>query len=319
MAAHKARIDAEAEGWLEAWLGNEAADDLAKLCRPCPGAYAHAWHRWQRARGKRAAAALAGLDPHPWQPLQVLQRLPKDARMRAAAAANVCHVPEWIAGGWCCRACGTRFRDAATAAAATAQACRAAFGGSFHASHAITTGVARGGAWLAGTPLAICRRCACYSAHQAVGLAKPCRSTTSGRKSRLTRFLAGRHPEPGFAHIVVDGITHFPKGRFVSGGAGDKRAAAIATGPPVGRRRLDGAPAADCSRTTAATLHEAAIFDLANATSPDGAAHEQEGQHPLSDAALASDPAVYFFAAGYDIEAADHGDEFALDVQGGLD
>ena len=172
---------------------------------------------------------------------------------------------------------------------------------------------------MAGKPLAICRRCACYSAHQSVGLAKPCRNTTSGRKSRLTRFLAGRHPEPGFAHIVVDGITHFPKGRFDSSSSGAKRAAAHAAEPPVGRRRLDGAPAAECGGTSAATLHEAVIFDLANATSPDEAAHEQAGQHPLSDAALASDPAVYFFAAGYDIEAADHGDEFALDVQGGLD
>ena len=269
------------------------------------------------------------MELHPWQPLKVHQRPPRAARRSAAAAATVCHKPEWLADGWSCKACGARFRDAATAAAATTQACRAAFGGSFHASHAITTGVARGGAWQDGKPLAICRSCACYSAHQAVGLTKPCRHSTAGRKARLTRFLAGRHPEPGLAHVHVDGVVHYPRGRcggnFAHAGrrkapdaAGTKRAAAAAEGAQRSRRRGNDAGAVELAAVAVVTLHEAAHFGLVNSAS-EGEAGGQEGQHPMSDAELAIDLAVSVFAVAVDVAGASSEEEFGLDVEVSLD
>ena len=62
--------------------------------------------------------------------------------------------------------------------------------------------------------MAICRECACYASHQAVGLARPCRHSLQGRKARLRRFMEGRHPEPGLKHMHVGSVVHFRRGEF---------------------------------------------------------------------------------------------------------
>ena len=62
--------------------------------------------------------------------------------------------------------------------------------------------------------MAICRECACYASHQAVGLARPCQRSLQGRKARLRRFMDGRHPEPGLKNMYVSNVVHFRRGEF---------------------------------------------------------------------------------------------------------
>ena len=131
------------------------------------------------------------------------------------------------------------------------------------------------------------------------------------------------------AHIVVDGVVHFPKGRFGGTSAlsrkqdpaavGTKRTAGLGEGPHFCRRRLGGAGAAECDAVSVVTMHEAAFSGLVSAASEGEVVDAQVGQHLLGDAVLASDPAVCLFAVANDVEGVDSGEEFGLDVEGGLD
>ena len=154
----------------------------------------------------------------------------------------------------------------------------------------------------------------------------PCRRSTVGRTARLTRFLAGRHPAPGMASVQVDGVVHHPQGRFsgtfahagrkVLDAGGLKRAASAAAGAQRCRRRSNDAGAGDSAAIASTTLHASAPLGL-GASASEGEAGEQAEQRLMSDAELASDPAVCVFAVGG--AGANSDEEFGRDVEVGLD
>ena len=219
--AHRPRQQAAAEGWEEHWLGNDAVDGLAKDCRPLVHLKAAtAWTRWQRARPKQLEEAMEGAAPHPWQCLKVLERLPREVLNRRNVA-SACHVPAWRAGQWRCVKCGVGLRGAAAAEAASRTPCPTTFGARLHSSHSLSVGTLRRSARDEGTPIAVCRRCGCYSSHAAVGLSRVCDAGLRGRRSKLKRFLRGLHPEPGGKHAdsYIDNVRSYGRGKFQPAGS----------------------------------------------------------------------------------------------------
>ena len=169
--AHKALVDATAEGWEVHWKGNDTADWLAKAARPqIVGAW-QAWTKWQRRRKTNLAEALVEAELRPWQCYRHLRKLPRDPGPHAGRIGPLGHVPAWDGRGWSCRKCGARLRNQQAVQTARCSVCPAAFGTKIHASHCLSVGVARQGACDLGSPLALCRACGCYSTRRAVGLA----------------------------------------------------------------------------------------------------------------------------------------------------
>ena len=204
--AHKARIDAAAEGWEMQWLGNDQADDLAKAARPHVSREHAVWTKWQRARPRALAEGFAAAPPHPWEAMRTAERLPREARQRMAQS-SFCHVPRWCGGRWVCRRCGARLGSGRSLETASRAVCPAMFGTSFHASHALSVGIVRESDWDEGFPIAVCRRCGVYSSHKACGLRKACTGHSHGRRSQLKRLASGRHPDAR-VKMRVDGIVH---------------------------------------------------------------------------------------------------------------
>ena len=97
--------------------------------------------------------------------------------------------------------------------------------------------------------MAICRQCACYTSHKAVGLAKPCRHTAQGRHARLRRFMDWRHPEPGMTSIYVDEVIHLRRGEFGEYCSGRARGNAV---PPQDGNMPRPAPATPSAAAAAA-------------------------------------------------------------------
>ena len=245
---------------------------------------------------------------HPWEPLKLLGKLPKAAVVRAAALA-ACHKPVWSDAGWACSKCGCRFRSAERAAASTGQACTKAFGAAFHGTHAISTGIARSSPWHKGVAIAICRGCACYTLHKSVGLSRPCRHNTSGRRARLTRFLAGRHPEPGFSGWHVDGIVHHPR---LQRGPPARQLASVSAASS--RSSIEPRPSKRPRLESPCTVAPHALLPRISASRPSGGEEDKVGDLQ-GDPHGSGDPVFLAFDAVKD----DSDDEFGLDVEVGLD
>ena len=107
VAAHQSRERAEAEGWLDHWRGNDAADDLAKSALPRSGAARGGFARALRQVCGALRGAAAEWAASAWAAASRFRRPPGAGRVAVRLGpSRPRHTVIQVHGVWVCSVCG---------------------------------------------------------------------------------------------------------------------------------------------------------------------------------------------------------------------